>query len=114
MIGKIIKQLRKERDITQADLAKAVGVTTSSIGMYETGVRNPSYDVIVKLAKYFNVSTDFLLGNTASGIELELPDFEEEDTSELKILFDKIRDLSEDDQKRINAIVEAFKRENQN
>lgn len=113
MIGKIIKQLRKERDITQADLAKAVGVTTSSIGMYETGVRNPSYDVIVKLAKYFNVSTDFLLGNTVNDIE-ELPDFEEEDTSELKILFDKIRDLSEDDQKRINAIVEAFKRENQN
>jgi transcriptional regulator with XRE-family HTH domain len=113
VIGKIIKQLRKERDITQADLAKAVGVTTSSIGMYETGVRNPSYDVIVKLAKYFNVSTDFLLGNTVNDIE-ELPDFEEEDTSELKILFDKIRDLSEDDQKRINAIVEAFKRENQN
>ena len=110
MIGKIIKRLRKEKDMTQADLAKAVGVTTSSIGMYETGVRNPSYDVVVKLANYFNVTTDYLLGNN----EQELSDLEEEDTSELKILFDKIRDLSEDDKKRINAIVEAFKKENQN
>ncbi|UZQ51626.1 helix-turn-helix domain-containing protein [Clostridium kluyveri] len=66
MIGKIIRQLRKENDITQANLAKAVGVTTSSIGMYETGVRKPSYEVIVKLANYFNVTTDYLLENKES------------------------------------------------
>lgn len=64
MIGKIIKQLRKDKNITQADLAKAVGVTTSSIGMYETEVRNPSYEVIVKLANYFDVTTDYLLNNS--------------------------------------------------
>jgi len=63
LIGKIIKRLRKDKNITQADLAKAVGVTTSSIGMYETEVRKPSYEVIVKLAKYFNVTTDYLLNN---------------------------------------------------
>lgn len=63
MIGKIIKQLREEKNITQADLAKAVGVTTSSIGMYETEARKPSYEIVVKLANYFNVTTDYLLGN---------------------------------------------------
>lgn len=63
MIGNIIKQLRKEKNITQAELAKIAEVTTSSIGMYETGVRKPSYEVIVKIAKFFDVSTDYLLNN---------------------------------------------------
>jgi len=66
MIGKILKQLRNDMDLTQAELAKKIGVTTSSIGMYETEVRNPSYEVVVKLANFFNVSTDYLLGNTDS------------------------------------------------
>lgn len=69
MIGNVIKQLRKEKHITQSDLAKIIGVTTSSVGMYETGVRNPSYEVIVKIAKYFNVSTDYLLNNTDNTID---------------------------------------------
>jgi transcriptional regulator with XRE-family HTH domain len=66
MLGKILKDLRKRNNITQAELANKVGVTTSAIGMYETDVRQPSYEVLCKLAEYFDVSVDYLLGRSTS------------------------------------------------
>ena len=62
MLGKRLKDLRKENDITQEELAKFIGVTTSMVGMYETDARKPSYEVLLKISKHFNVSTDYLLG----------------------------------------------------
>lgn len=56
-----MKKLRKERKITQEQLAKDIGVERSSIGKYETGTQ-PSTDIITRLADYFNVSVDYLLG----------------------------------------------------
>lgn len=64
MLGKIIKELRKDKGITQEELGKIIGVTTSMVGMYETNARKPSYEVLSKIAEYFNVSTDYLLGKT--------------------------------------------------
>jgi len=64
MLGKRLKYLRKENDITQEELAKFIGVTTSMVGMYETDARKPSYEVLLKISKHFNVSTDYLLGRT--------------------------------------------------
>ncbi|NFI38762.1 helix-turn-helix transcriptional regulator [Clostridium botulinum] len=64
MLNERIKKLRKERDITQEELAKNIGVSTSMVGMYETNARKPSYEVLSKIAKYFRVSTDYLLGET--------------------------------------------------
>ncbi|GEM_PF-813796 len=63
MLHKKIKELRARKGLTQEALGKIVGVSTSMIGMYETGARNPSYEVLLKIADCFNVSTDFLLGN---------------------------------------------------
>lgn len=64
MLGDIIKKLRSDKDITQASLGKALGVSTSMVGMYETNVRKPSYDVLNKIADYFDVTVDYLLGKT--------------------------------------------------
>lgn len=61
MIGEKIKELRKENGITQEELAKNIDVSTSMVGMYETNARKPSYEVLIKIAKYFEVSTDYLL-----------------------------------------------------
>lgn len=62
MLEKTLKYLRKENGITQEELAKAIGVTTSMVGMYETGARKPSYEVLFKISEYFDVSIDYLLG----------------------------------------------------
>ena len=66
MLGSLIKELRKKHKLTQSELANKIGVTTSSIGMYETEVRQPSYGVLCKIAEVFDVSVDYLLGRTSS------------------------------------------------
>ena len=57
-----IKMLRENAGITQSELAKSLGLTRSAINAWEMGLSVPSTQYITELAKYFNVSTDFLLG----------------------------------------------------
>lgn len=56
-----LKQLRKEKKVTQLDVANVLGITVSAYGNYELGQRSPTPEMLVKLAKYFNVSIDYLL-----------------------------------------------------
>lgn len=60
--GNILKTLRLKESYTQAQLAQKLGLTKSVISAYETGLRLPSYDVLIHIAQTFNVSTDYLLG----------------------------------------------------
>ncbi len=60
--GKRIKQLRKQKQLTQEQLAKRLWVTKSIISAYESGSRFPSLDILINLAYTLNVSTDYLLG----------------------------------------------------
>jgi len=63
-VGKKIKELRAAKNITQAEMAQRIGMTSSTISSYEVGERQPSYDVLIKIARLFNVTTDTLLGHT--------------------------------------------------
>lgn len=56
-----LKQLRKDKHLTQAQVAQLVGVTPSMISSYETDIRLPSYEVMVRLADVFGVTVDYLL-----------------------------------------------------
>jgi len=56
-----IKQLRKEYKLTQKEFADLFNLDDSTISLYENGKREPTYDIIVKIADYFNVSIDWLL-----------------------------------------------------
>ena len=60
--GNALKTLRLREDMTQAQLAQKLSLTKSVISAYETGLRLPSYDVLIQIAKIFNVTTDYLLG----------------------------------------------------
>lgn len=57
-----LKDLRHEKKLSQAELAKHIGVSQRSISSWETGFRQPDYETLEKLAAFFDVSTDFLLG----------------------------------------------------
>jgi transcriptional regulator with XRE-family HTH domain len=59
-----LKQLRQIIQVTQGELAKIIGVKASTIANYESNRNEPSFDKIIALAKYFNVSVDYLLGIT--------------------------------------------------
>lgn len=62
--GKRLRELRLKKDLTQADLAKIIGLGESTISFYESNKRQPDYEILTKLATFFNVSTDYLLGRT--------------------------------------------------
>lgn len=62
--SKRLKELRLEKELTQAQLANATGLSRSAIGFWENGERIPLATVIIILAKYFGVTTDYLLGVT--------------------------------------------------
>ncbi len=61
-IGKNIKKLRLQQDLSQAQLAERLGITKSIISAYENGSRMPSYEVLLKISRIFKVSTDYLFG----------------------------------------------------
>ncbi len=58
----IIRELRKETGITQKEVAKTLGISTTCYAGYEQGGHEPSFETLIKLANYFDVSTDYLLG----------------------------------------------------
>ena len=63
-MGNRIKWLRNEKGIGQNQLAKDLCVSNASISYWETGKQQPSAEAVFKLAQYFNVSADFILGLT--------------------------------------------------
>ena len=61
-LGNSIKTLRMAKGITQEELAYRINVSKATVSAYENGSRLPSYDVLIKLARLFHVTTDNLLG----------------------------------------------------
>ncbi len=79
-IGKMISRLRNEKGLNQRDFAKLLGVSNGAIGMWETGKRQPDLDTIRKIASFFNVTVDYLIGNHHSSIDyanyqMDTPEF---------------------------------------
>ena len=62
--GELLASLRRERGILQKELAAYLNVTVATISNYEKGVHAPDYETLVKLADFFDVSTDYLLQRT--------------------------------------------------
>lgn len=60
----ILKSLRNSRGLTQDELSKQLNISRSTIGMYESGAREPDFETLELIADYFNVDTDYLLGRT--------------------------------------------------
>ncbi len=62
MFYDVLKDLRQKRGVTGETVANAVGISESAYRNYERGVREPSFDTLCKLADYYGVTTDYLLG----------------------------------------------------
>lgn len=95
-IGSKIIALRKKFNISQSELAKRVDVSRTIIGNYERNENTPSIDILLKIAKEFNVSVDFLIG------EGELSSYDKE---VLKRIND-IEHLPEEDKQHIFYLID--------
>lgn len=69
-LGKKIREMRKNTHVTQKELAKKLKLAESTISMYERGERQPDYETLQKLANFFEVSTDYLLGRSNSTLQV--------------------------------------------
>ena len=69
MLGARIAALRRDRGWSQTQLASQLAISTSAVGMYEQGRREPSAQLLVEIARVFGVSTDFLLTGKASAMD---------------------------------------------
>lgn len=90
-LGERLRTLRVERGMTQSRLAQQLGVTKSVVSAYETGIRSPSYEVLLSLARIFSVSTDYLLGRE-TGRTVDVTGLSE---TELEVVANLIRVLKE-------------------
>jgi transcriptional regulator with XRE-family HTH domain len=102
-LAKKLVALRKERNLTQKELAKSIGVHFSHMSRYERGISLPSIDVVKKIAQVFNLSTDYLLLDDAQAIlETKIPDVE------LLQLFKVISQMSEQERAAIKIVLEGM------
>ncbi len=60
--NKILRQIREDHDLTQADIAEVLKTTKQQVSKWETGVQMMGVDKYEILAKYYNISVDYLLG----------------------------------------------------
>lgn len=111
-----LRQLRKEKGMTQKELGKILGYGDRAVGFYETGRSDMSTDTIIKLAEFFNVSTDYLLGRSNVREEIKVPsekivvqnDFTDNEIAKkiLKVFLDEKKPISA---KRAEKIIDVAK-----
>ena len=70
MLSKTLKDLRKRKDITQADLADILGITQQAVARWERDKSEPDIKTLKQLAEYFSVSTDYLLGSKTKDLRI--------------------------------------------
>lgn len=90
MLSQRIRELRKLRLMSQVELADKLGVTKQSISNWENDNIQPSIDMLVKIADYFGVSTDYLLGKDSSEV-LDVSDLPPKFVTHLRQLIEDFR-----------------------
>lgn len=122
LLGENLRKAREEKGLTQAEVAKLLDMSASTIGMYEQGRRDPDTDTLKKLAELYEVSTDYLLGRTDDPSPkqddrqhvnddeaLEYLD-ELHKRPEMKALFQVSRKATKEDIETAITIIEALKK----
>lgn len=100
-----LRIIRESRNITQTNLATALGVTQELISRYELGTAFPQPNRLIELANFFNCSVDYLLGITDDFRPIELLTEENKLTEQTK-LFTKYSSLSKEDQSTVDKFIE--------
>ncbi len=105
-----IKELRKKRGLMQQRLASELGITQQMLSKYERDVTLIKVDVLKKIAKYFNVTTDYLLGVSDVKRDLQRQMIMNETLDEYYDLVEVYKELDPYDQEMIWSIIQVVKR----
>ena len=118
----IFKRLRISCGYTQQELADKLGISRSTIGMYETGSREPDFETLELIADFFNVDIDYLIGRSEKTTILPesfyyLNDDAKDmaqflyDNPDYKVLFDATRKVKKEDIEFVKQMLDRFKSE---
>lgn len=117
MFKEMLRYLRNRENLSQSELADRLGVSKSTISMYEVGKREPDFETLETIADFFNVDINFLLGkggseNSTYYIHDETAKVAQEifENKELRALFDVQKDMTPDDLKALHNMALALKR----
>lgn len=88
--GHRLKELRKQRNLTQKQLADLIGTKNSIISFYEVGDRFPSPEIIIKLAAVLHTTTDYLLG-VEKGRNIDISGLDDEDEKAVRCIVEQLR-----------------------
>lgn len=92
MLNQKIRELRNLRSISQVELASALGVTKQSVSNWENDNIQPSIEMLIKLANFFGVSTDYLLGIDDREV-LDVSDLPKEVITHIRMLIDDFKNI---------------------
>ena len=93
LLGETLKKLRIDRRLNQGQLAEMMGLAASAISSYESCSRRPSYEILIKYARIFHVSTDYILGiDRQDYLDIsDLSDKEKEAVTQVVSVFRNVR-----------------------
>jgi transcriptional regulator with XRE-family HTH domain len=102
-LGERILSLRKQKGMSQSDLAKLIGVSYAQVGRYETKGAQPPAEVLKKIADALNTTTDFLMyGSKDDKAKASLDD------EELLLQFKEVNKMNDEDKSVIKKVLQAF------
>ena len=99
-----LRSLREERKISQQKIAMDLQISQASVSKYEVGSAEPDIGTIIKLAEYFNVSTDYLLGTSEIKMPLTKSDLTETEIEHL-ITY---KSLSKNQKEKVSAYIQGI------
>ena len=114
MIQDTIKDERNKRSLSQLALSKLIGVSQQTVGSWETGRTSPDLLMLVNLADFFDVTTDYLLGRTKNRKRLEpaqppaAPPSTPALTPQEQDLLRKYRVLTPNSRDAVNAVIDTY------
>ncbi len=107
MLGENIRLLRDKQGMTQVQLGEKIGLAESTISLYESGKREPDIDTIGKLADFFGVSTDYLLGRDKASHRQATGASQATVSAEDLALLEKIKNLPAEHRKIVDTVIEV-------
>jgi transcriptional regulator with XRE-family HTH domain len=105
-MGERLRELRLKRKISQEEVARHIGITRSAYSHYEINNRQPVYETLIKLAAYFDVSLDYIIGGTTS-----LPRGENTVTPDNRELLSLFQHMSQEQKKKSILLINELIRQ---
>lgn len=108
-----LRLLRMRKNLSQQQLADKLGISNSTVSMYERGERQPNLEMLEAIGDFFNVDTDYLLGKETGStyyLDPEAAEMAQELFSrpEMRVLFDASRNATKEDIEQVAAILDRL------